>query len=40
VFDASTSGNLLAYGALSTSKLVESGDVFRIPAGDLDISLD
>ena len=40
VFDASTSGNLLVYGTLSTSKLVESGDVFRIPAGDLDISLD
>lgn len=40
VFDASTSGNLLAYGALTTSKLVESGDVFRIPAGDLDITLD
>lgn len=40
VFDASTAGNLLAYGALTTSKLVESGDVFRIPAGDLDITLD
>jgi len=40
VFDASTSGNLLVYGTLATSKLVESGDVFRIPAGDLDISLD
>lgn len=40
VFDASTSGNMLVYGSLSTSKLVESGDVFRIPAGDLDISLD
>jgi len=40
VFDASTSGNLLAYGALSASKTIATGDVFRIPAGDLDITLD
>jgi len=40
VFDASTSGNLLAYGALSASKAIATGDVFRIPAGDLDITLD
>jgi len=40
VFDASTSGNLLCYAALSTSKAIESGDVFRVPAGDLDITLD
>lgn len=39
VFDAATSGNLLAYGALSSSKAVDTGDVFRIPAGDLDITL-
>jgi len=40
VFDALTSGNLLAYGALTASKTVESGDVFRVPSGDLDITLD
>mgnify|MGYP003661453300 FL=1 len=40
VFDAATSGNLLAYGALSASKAIATGDVFRIPAGDLDITLD
>jgi len=40
VFDASSSGNLLCYAALSTSKAIESGDVFRVPAGDLDITLD
>jgi hypothetical protein len=40
VFDASSSGNLLAYGALSASKAIATGDVFRIPAGDLDITLD
>lgn len=40
VWDASTSGNLLAYAALTSSKTIETGDVFRVPAGDLDISLD
>jgi|TARA_R110000782_G_C14756609_1_gene407714 hypothetical protein len=40
VFDAATSGNLMAYGALSASKAIATGDVFRIPAGDLDITLD
>jgi len=40
VFDASSSGNLLAFGALSASKAIATGDVFRIPAGDLDITLD
>jgi len=39
VFDAATSGNLMAYGTLSASKTVATGDVFRIPAGDLDITL-
>ena len=40
IYDASSSGNLLAYAALSSSKTIESGDVFRIPAGDIDITLD
>lgn len=40
IYDASTSGNLLAYAALSASKAIDTGDVFRIPAGDLDITLD
>jgi threonine dehydrogenase-like Zn-dependent dehydrogenase len=40
VWDASTAGNLLAYAALSSSKTIETGDVFRIPASDLDITLD
>jgi hypothetical protein len=39
IYDASTSGNLMAYAALSSSKTIESGDVFRVPAGDLDITL-
>jgi len=39
VFDASTGGNLMAYAALTSSKTIETGDVFRVPAGDLDITL-
>lgn len=39
VFDALTTGNLLAYGNLAASKTIASGDVLRIPAGDLDITL-
>jgi hypothetical protein len=40
IYDASTAGNLMAYAALTTSKAIDTGDVFRIPAGDLDITLD
>ena len=40
IWDASTSGNMLAYAALTASKTISSGDVFRIPTGDLDITLD
>ncbi len=40
VFDASTGGNLIAYAALTTSKTIDTGDVLRIPASDLDITLD
>jgi len=40
VFDAATSGNLIAYAALTTSKAIDTGDVLRVPAGDLDITLD
>lgn len=39
VFDASTGGNIIAYGALSTSKAIGTGDIFRVAAGDLDITL-
>ena len=39
VYDASTSGNLMAYATLSASKTIETGDVFRVPSGDLDITL-
>lgn len=40
VFDASTSGNMLAYAALTASKTISTGDVLRIPLGDLDVTLD
>lgn len=40
IFDASTSGNLLAWSTLTSSRTIETGDVFRIPAGDLDVTLD
>jgi hypothetical protein len=40
VYDASTSGNQIAYAPLTNAKTIASGDVLRIPAGDLDITLD
>jgi len=40
VWDASTGGNMLAYAQLTSSKTIEVGDVFRVPTGDLDITLD
>ena len=40
VMDALTSGNLMAYATLTSSKTIATGDVFRVPAGDLDITLD
>jgi hypothetical protein len=39
IFDASSSGNLLAYANLTTSKVVSAGDVFRFNTGDLDVTL-
>jgi hypothetical protein len=40
IYDASSAGNLIAYAALTSSKAIETGDVFRVPTGDLDITLD
>ena len=40
VFDALTSGNLIAYGNLTDTKTITTGDIFRISAGNLDITLD
>lgn len=38
IFDATTTGNLLFWGALTASKTVGSGDTFSIAIGDLDIT--
>lgn len=40
VHDASTGGNIIASAALTASKTISTDDVFRIPAGDLDITID
>jgi hypothetical protein len=39
VLDASTSGNVLFWGAVTTSKTIETGDTFQITSGNLTISL-
>lgn len=38
IWDASTSGNLLAYGAFDQSRDIADGVTFTIAAGDIDIS--
>ena len=40
VYDALTSCNQMCYATLASAKTIASGDVFRIPTGDLDITLD
>lgn len=40
IFDASTSGNMIAFANLTTSKTIDSGDVLRFNAGSLDVTLD
>lgn len=40
VLDASSAGNVLFWGAVTTSKLIESGDTFQVTSGNLTISLD
>jgi len=39
IFDASTSGNLLWHGALTTSKTVADGDSLQFAAGAIDLTL-
>ena len=39
VLDASTSGNLLYHASLSSSKAITTGDIFRVPAGDLTVTM-
>lgn len=40
IFDAVTAGNLLYWGALASSKVVQSGDPTKFPAGDLTVTED
>ncbi|MFP4036995.1 MAG: hypothetical protein ACLFUE_05695 [Desulfobacteraceae bacterium] len=40
IMDAETSGNVLIWGELTRSKLIEEGDQFKFTAGNLEISLD
>lgn len=40
VFDAASGGNLLAWGALTTSKTISNGDTASFPIGDFDVTLD
>ena len=39
IADAASSGNILFVGALDASKTIETGDIFRINAGNLTIEL-
>jgi len=39
VFNASTGGNMLCWAPLTTSRTINDGDVFRVPAGSLSITL-
>jgi hypothetical protein len=40
IFDASSSGNLLAHGALAASKTISDGDTLQINASALTITID
>ena len=40
LYDALIAGNMLAHGALSASKAIDSGDTASFAVGDLDVSLD
>ena len=35
-----SASDMIAHAQLTTDKAINTGDIFRIPAGDLDISLD
>ncbi len=39
IFDAVSGGNMIAYGTLAASKLIETGDVLRVDAGALDVTV-
>ena len=40
MFDSLSSGNLIAFASLTTSKSIGTGDVLRFNTGEIDITLD
>jgi len=40
IMDALTGGSMIIHSALTAAKAIADGDVFRIPTGDLDVTLD
>jgi hypothetical protein len=40
IFDSLTSGNMLMYTDLTTSKVIGNGDIFQISSGNLTVTLD
>lgn len=40
LWDAVTAGNLIYHGALTSSKIIDANDTFKIAAGDLIVTLD
>jgi len=40
IMDAASGGNMIASNALTTAKAIGTDDIIRVPAGDLDITLD
>ena len=39
IFDASSSGNMLYHGALTSSKTIETGDVFKFATSSVSVTL-
>lgn len=40
LFDAASGGNMLVHAELTTPRTIASGDILRVPVGDLEITLD
>jgi hypothetical protein len=40
LFDSDNGGNMLVHAPLGVPRTIAEGDVFRVPAGDLEITLD
>jgi len=40
ILDASSSGNFIVWGSLTSSKTINNGDAFQIPANNLSVTID